>query len=310
MEYRKLGKTNLNLSAISFGASSLGGVFHELDEKEGIRAVHTAIDNGINFIDVSPYYGFTRAESLLGKALKEIRRDRYFLSTKVGRYGANGVKSWDYSSVRSLLSVEESMKRLNIDYIDLINVHDIEFSDLEQVRNETIPVLVDLKKKGLVGNVGITGLPLALLKKLAESLPPGTLDSVLSFCHFCLNDDALIGFLPVFQNCNMGVINAAPLSMGLLSGRGTPEWHPATSEVKQTCAKAAEFCKKHNYPIEKLAIQYSVSHPGISSTLVSTTSSANILQNINWANEPMDHTLLEQVLNILKPIHNITWENS
>jgi aryl-alcohol dehydrogenase-like predicted oxidoreductase len=310
MEYRKLGITNLSLSAISFGASSLGGVFHELDEKEGIRAVHTAIDNGINFIDVSPYYGFTKAETLLGKALKEIGRDRYFLSTKVGRYGVNGQKAWDYSAARSLLSVEESMKRLNIDHIDLINVHDIEFSDLEQVRNETIPALLDLKKKGLVSYVGITGLPVELLKKLAESVPAGTLDSVLSFCHFCLNDDALIDYLPVFQNRNMGVINAAPLSMGLLSGRGTPSWHPASREVKETCAKAADFCKKQDYPIEKLAIQYSVSHPGISSTLVSTTSSANILQNLKWADEPMDKALLEQVLSILKPIHNITWENS
>ncbi|MFN8206966.1 MAG: aldo/keto reductase [Bacteroidales bacterium] len=310
MEYRKLGITQLNLSVISFGASSLGGVFHELDERDGIRAVHTAIDNGINFIDVSPYYGFTRAETLLGKALKEIRRDRYFLSTKVGRYGANGVKSWDYSAARARSSVEESMQRLNIDYIDLINVHDIEFSELEQVRRETLPALAELKKNGRVGHVGITGLPLELLRKLAESVNTGTFDSVLSFCHFCLNDDALVNYLPAFQKCGMGVINAAPLSMGLLSGRGAPAWHPATDEVKKTCREAADFCKAQGYPIEKLAIQYSVSHPGISSTLVSTTSSANILQNIAWAGEPMDTALLEEVLNILKPIHNITWENS
>jgi aryl-alcohol dehydrogenase-like predicted oxidoreductase len=139
MEYRDLGKTGMKLSILSLGASSLGGVFHELDEKEGIKAVHAAIEHGINFIDVSPYYGFTKAEIVLGKALKEIDRGSYYLSTKVGRYGINGVKSWDYSASMAAKSIDESLSRLNIEFIDLINVHDIEFSDLKQVINETIP---------------------------------------------------------------------------------------------------------------------------------------------------------------------------
>jgi aryl-alcohol dehydrogenase-like predicted oxidoreductase len=129
MEYRKLGKTGLNVSVLSFGASSLGGVFHEIDESRGVKAAIKAVEKGINFIDVSPYYGFLRAEKVLGKALKEIPRDKYYLSTKVGRYGKDGVKSWDYSARRAVDSVKESMERLNIDYIDLINCHDIEFSD-------------------------------------------------------------------------------------------------------------------------------------------------------------------------------------
>ena len=83
MKYRELGKTGMRLSVLSYGASSLGGVFHDLTEKDGILSVHTALDNGINFIDVSPYYGFTKAENVLGKALKEIKRDRYYISDKV-----------------------------------------------------------------------------------------------------------------------------------------------------------------------------------------------------------------------------------
>ena len=95
MELRSLGNTNLKLSALGFGASSLGGVFHSLKEEDGIRAVHTAVENGINFIDVSPYYGHLKAEMVLGKALKEIPRDKFILSTKVGRYGKDGVNTWD-----------------------------------------------------------------------------------------------------------------------------------------------------------------------------------------------------------------------
>ena len=126
MIYNELGKTGMKVSNLSFGASSLGGVFHDIREHEGVEAVHTAVDNGINFIDVSPYYGHTKAETVLGKALTEIPRDKYYLSTKVGRYGKDGVNTWDYSAQRVKASVYESMERLHIDFIDLINVHDNE----------------------------------------------------------------------------------------------------------------------------------------------------------------------------------------
>ena len=144
MVYNEIGKTGMRVSNLSFGASSLGGVFHGIREEEGIRAVHTAVDNGINFIDVSPYYGHMKAETVLGKALKEIPRDKYYLSTKVGRYGKDGVNLWDYSAKRTLESVYESMERLNVDYIDLINVHDIEFQSqmeggLQKIVDETLP---------------------------------------------------------------------------------------------------------------------------------------------------------------------------
>ena len=165
MRYTELGKTGLKLSNLSFGASSLGSVFHETKEAESIKAVETAIEGGINFIDVSPYYGYYKAETVLGKALKIIPRDKYYLSTKVGRYGKDGVNSWDYSGKRATESVYESMERLNVDYIDIINVHDIEFQasmpgGLQKVVDETLPALVELKKKGVVGHVGITDLQL------------------------------------------------------------------------------------------------------------------------------------------------------
>ena len=101
MIYRELGKTGMRLSAIGFGASSLGGVFHDFEEARGVEAVFAAIDAGINFIDVSPYYGYYKAETVLGKALKDIPRDKFFLSTKVGRYGEDGHNTWDYSAERN-----------------------------------------------------------------------------------------------------------------------------------------------------------------------------------------------------------------
>ncbi|MBR6139489.1 MAG: aldo/keto reductase [Prevotella sp.] len=316
MIYNELGKTGMKVSNISFGASSLGGVFRQISEDEALKAVFTAIDNGINFIDVSPYYGHLKAETVLGKALKQIPRDRYYLSTKVGRYGKDGVNLWDYSAKRVTESVYESMERLNIDYIDLINVHDIEFQasmegGLQKVVDETLPALVALREKGVVGHVGITDLQPENLKWVIEHSEPGTVESILCFCHYSLNDDMLLDYLDFFESHGIGVINASPLSMGLLSDRGTPEWHPAPQPLKDACRRAAEYCRSKEYPIEKLAMQFSTSlNPRIATTLFSSANPKNVLKNINYVSEPMDEQLVKDVQAIIGDQMRVRWKNS
>ena len=310
MEYREIGKTGMKVSNLSFGASSLGGVFHSLKEEEGIAAVHTAVDNGINFIDVSPYYGHYKAEIVLGKALKDIERSRYYLSTKVGRYGENGVNTWDYSAKRVTDSVYESMERMNVDYIDLINVHDVEFADLETVINETLPALTELRDKGIVKHVGITNLNLRHFKYVIDHVPAGRVESVLSFCHYCLNDDALVDYLDYFESKGIGVINAAPFSMGLLTERGVPAWHPAPPPLIRLSRKAVEYCKAKGTSIEQLAVAYSVQNPRIATTLFSTTRSKSVLENIRFAESPLDMELLKEVQKIFEPGFRDTWVNS
>lgn len=310
MKYHEIGKTGMKVSSLGFGASSLGGVFHDLKEKQGIEAVFTAVESGINFIDVSPYYGYYKAEKVLGKALKDIKRDKYYLSTKVGRYGENGVNTWDYSAKKVTASVYESMERLNVDYLDIINVHDIEFADLNQVVDETLPALVKLKEEGVVKHVGITDLQLENLKWVIDHVAEGTVESVLNFCHYCLCDDKLADFLDYFEQKGVGVINASPLSMGLLTERGVPDWHPAPKPLIEACAKAAEYCKTKNFPIEKLAMQFSVSNDRIATTLFSTTSSDNVKKNIDSINEPIDWDLVKEVIDIIGDQQRVSWSNT
>ncbi len=316
MIYNEIGKTGMRVSNLSFGASSLGGVFHSIREEEGIRAVYTAIDHGINFIDVSPYYGHLKAETVLGKALRDIPRDKYFLSTKVGRYGRDGVNTWDYSASRVTDSVYESMERLHVDYIDLINVHDIEFQadregGLQKIADETLPALVRLREKGVVGHVGITDLQPENLKWVIEHVEEGTVESVLNFCHYSLNDTLLLDYLDFFERHNVGVINASPLSMGLLSQRGTPDWHPAPDSLKEACRRAMLYCQERNYPIEKLAVQFSTHlNPRIATTLFSSANPDNVLKNIQYANEPLDLSLVSEVQAIIGDQMGVRWKNS
>ena len=301
MVYNELGNTGMKVSNLGFGASSLGGVFHNIREEEGIQAVHTAVENGINLIDVSPYYGHLKAEIVLGKALKDIPREKYYLSTKVGRYGKDGVNTWDYSAKRATESVYESMERLNVDYIDLINVHDVEFQadlpgGLQKVVDETLPALVELRKKGIVKHIGITDLQPENLKWIIEHSESGVVESILNFCHYSLN---------------VGVINASPFSMGLLSQRGAPAWHPAGKDLQRACAKAAAYCQEKGYPIDKLSIQFSTSlNPRIASTLFSSANPQNVLKNISYVNEPIDEQLVSEVQAIIGDQMFVRWKNS
>ncbi|MDI4645212.1 aldo/keto reductase [Cohnella hashimotonis] len=301
MKYRQLGKTGLDVSVLSFGASSLGSVFRQTDEGESVRTVHAAIDAGINYIDVSPYYGLTKAETVLGKALKGIPRDKYVLSTKAGRYGA---AEFDFSFDRIVASVDESLARLNVDEIDILYLHDIEFVPADIIMNDAIPALQQLKESGKIRFGGICGLPLALFEAFILRVE---VDSIISYCHYSLNDTSLLGLLPLLEASGTGLVNASPLSMGLLGTRGTPDWHPASPQTKAVCLEAARYCESQGADIAKLAIQYSTSNERIPTTLVSTANPANIQKNAAWTEEPIDEGLLAEVLEILQPVHNRTW---
>ena len=234
MTYRQIGKTDMVVSSLSFGASSLGGVFRTTDDEESAKLVENAVKKGINYIDTAPWYGQGRSESVLRKAFKNIPRKAYYIATKVGRYELEMGKMFDFSRNRILKSVDESLERLGLDYIDLIQVHDVEFcQSLEQLVKYTIPALIDLKAAGKVRYIGLTGYSLETLVRLIFLLPPGTVDAVLTYCRCTLIDQALLGSpMQFFTHHNIGIINASPVSMGLLSTRGPPSWHPATAAIK------------------------------------------------------------------------------
>ncbi len=303
MKYRVLGKTGWKVSVLGFGAAPLGATHGAYPEKEGIRAVHTAIDLGVNFIDVAPYYGLTMAESVLGKALKEISREKYYLATKVGRYGPDE-KDFDFSAERVVRSVDESLRRLRVAHIDLIQCQDVEFASVPNLAEETIPALQKLKRQGKVRHIGITGLPLKAFRKVLDRVQ---VDTVHSYCHFCLTNTTLVQLFPYLEEKRVGIINAAPLGMGLLTEKGPPKWHPAPSKVRDICARAVEQCRKRKASLPQLALQFATSHHGIATTLVGTSSAKKIKESVKCIDRPLDQSLLAEVQDILTPIRNETW---
>jgi L-galactose dehydrogenase len=310
MRYSMLGKTGLQVSCLSFGASSLGGVFHPVDEGEAIEAVHAALDSGINYFDVAPAYGGTRSETVLGKALRGIARDRYFLSTKVGKYtdpNAYGNDTLDYSRARIRASLEESAKRLGTDYFDIIHIHDIEYQNREHTEwalTEGYKAVRELKREGRIGNLSFGIYPMDLWKRIFSAFE---IDAALVHNHYCLNDTQLLELLPIARQFDIGIINASPFASGLLTDRGAPAWHPASVEDQLLFQTAAKFCRDKGISIGKVALQYSSQHPEIPTTMFSAANPETVKRNVEWHEEPYDTSLVAEIQKILEPVLNKGW---
>jgi len=301
MEYRRLGQTDLEVSVVGFGASPLGDVFRRTDPLESHIAVHRAIDSGINFFDVSPYYGLTLAEERLGEAL-DGRRTEVVLATKCGRYGLD---EFDFSARRVTESLDESLTRLRTDYVDLFQAHDVEFGNVQQVIEETIPAMRRLQEQGKARFIGITGYPLKTLVQIAEAIP---VDTILTYCRYNLmiNDMDTI-LMPVAHKHGIGVINASGLHMGILTDRGAPDWHPAPREVHDAGKRAAVFCRQQGVDLPQVALRYCFDHTGVASTLVGMSTRNHVSKNLEAFRSRVSPELVSQVRTILAPVSNYVW---
>lgn len=302
MKYRQLGKTGLRISIISFGSATLGNEYGNVDAKEGERAVHCAIDQGINMIDSSPYYGRTLSESRLGTYLRNGWREKVVLATKAGRYGKD---QFDFSEKRIISSLEESLVRLKTDRIDILQLHDIDFAERNKVINEGIPALLKLKEQGKIRFAGVTGYPVFLLREMAEKFK---LDVVLSFCHYNLMNTVLEKELLSFPvSESLGIINGSPLHMGILTQKGPPPWHGAPDAIKQCGKELALFCAKEGDNITSLALQFALCNEKITSTLVGMESVKEVRDNISILERPMNKPLLEKLQQMVSPLKNVSW---
>lgn len=310
MNYTRLHGAGFEVSKLSFGASALGGVFGEADEEEAIWAVHAALECGINYFDVAPAYGGGRSEIVLGRALRGIARDRYRLSTKVGKYtdpSAYGRDTYDYSRERLRASLDESARNLGTDYFDIVHLHDFEMPDgrhTEWALREGLAELQALKRAGRIGAVGMGIYPLDLWWRVLRECD---FDVALVHNHYCLNDRTLLGLLPSLRERSIGVINGSPFASRLLTDAGPADWHPADSEARQVFRRAAEFCRSEGTSIARLALQFSSQHPDIPTTLFSSAQPESVRRNVAWHEQPVDRSLLAAVEEILQPVMNRQW---
>ena len=302
MNKRILGNTGIELPILSFGASSLGAEFRSITLEEAMLSTQTAIELGMNFIDTSPFYGRGMSEILLGIGLKGIPREQYLLGSKLGRYSDI---HFDFSAKRVAESVHVSLKRLGTDYLDVLLLHDVEFVPLEQIWQETLPAVLELKKQGKVRAVGFSCYPLKTFNAVLDHVEDH-IDCVLSYNRYTLQNTTYVDeLLPRLIAKKIGAINAGPFSARLLTNSELPAWLKEPEPVKAAARAAAKLCADRGVDIAQLALQFSCENPYLTTTIAGSANPANIRKWSEWLEEPIDRELLAEVLALFAPVKNL-----
>jgi L-galactose dehydrogenase len=301
LKYRVLGKTGELVSIMGFGASPLGNVFDVCDEVDAQRAVREAIDNGVTYFDVAPLYGETLAESRLGSALDGLR-DRIFLATKCCR---DGFSSVDYSAARVHASIDESLKRLRTDYVDLLQIHDVEFCSTRQLIEETLPAARAVQRSGKARFIGISGLPVRYLRKLAGLVE---LDTILCWGHYNLLEDELDDELTSFcVSRQIGLINASPFLQRLLTDEGAPAWHRSPPSVIARASGLVSLCRDYGVPLSDVALRFCIEHPYVATTVTGMNSVRQLRANLKALDLAIPNELLAAIESFVQPVKNMMW---
>ena len=304
MDYRELGRTGMNVSTVSFGTSPLGDMFGPASEESGIAAVHRALDAGINFFDSSVYYGMGLAEERLGKALRG-HRDEVFISTKAGRFGPD---TFDFSAARLRASLEESLRLLGTDHVDVFFLHDVEYVDMDRVLTEGFAALQQFKDEGLTRFVGMSGYPMKALQRVVAETD---VDVVLSYSHATLLDQCLgERLLPPATERGVGIINAAAVTLGLLTpgpSKIIGGQHPADAEIIEAAERVKAICADAGVDVAFLANQFAIQRSGCPTTVIGTVKPKNLDSAVEAASAPIDEDLLARVLAASAPVSRHCW---
>ena len=299
METRTLGKTGLQVPILSFGASSLGQEFRPVNLDEAIQSVRVALDCGLTLIDTSPFYGRGMSEVLLGIALRGVPRESYLLSSKLGRYD---LQHFDFSARRVAESVDVTLHRLGTDHLDICLCHDIEFVDMRQIVDETLPALRKVQRQGKVRFVGISGYPMKIFRFILDQ---AELDVILSYNQHTLQNTQLADLIPYLKQKGAGIMNAGPFSARLLTNAPLPTWLKEPESVKAAARQASKHCADQGVDIAQLALQFSTSNPDISTTIAGSANPQNIRKWAEWLKQPLDESLLREVQQIFEPVRNV-----
>jgi len=277
-----LGSTDLHLSVIGFGCGPFAGGYGDISVPTAKEAIRKALEQGINFFDTAPFYSskVARSEEILGQALKGIPRNSYIINTKTGRDRINGESVTDCTSNGVRKSFEKSLQRLQLDYVDMLTLHDVEFApSIDQVVNEALPEMRKIQKEGKAKYIGISGYPLDVLLIIARKFP---LDFVLTYSQYCLQNERLSYYIDEFRKLGCGVLNAAPLVLGFFTPQGPPQAHQGSKEFLQLSAPIAKLCAEKGVDVALMANKYAVQEPlsrdgKIVTTLIGMASAEQVL---------------------------------
>ena len=322
---RRLGRTDIAVTELGFGAAPIGGFRATIPEAEAQALIDAAWDGGVRYYDTSPYYGYGRSELRIGHALRQRPRGEFVLSTKIGRVmrtlrpgdaapedlrpnGLPGfVPAFDYSYDGVMRSLEQSCLRLGIARIDVVLIHDIDFwtvrdRALLDERFRTVMeggyrALDELRRAGVIGAIGAGLNEADMCLRFARA---GDFDCMLLAGRYTLLEQgALAEFMPHAAARGIGVIIGGPYNSGILAGDvpdgATYDYSAAPAPLIGRARRIAAVCRRHGVPLAAAALQFPLAHPAVCSVIPGALSVREVEQNLAHLRHPVPGALWQEL---------------
>ena len=307
-EKRRIGRSSLEVTALGLGCATLGGSRIDITRDEAEAIIRAAWSAGVRYIDTAPYYGVGQAERCVGDAMREVPRDEWVLSTKVGRLlrprrapGSDERRHpltfdviFDYSYDGIMRSFEDSLQRLGLARIDILYVHDIGVYQhgseahpalMRTLRDSGYRALEELRNRGVVGAIGIG---VNEREMLLEAMEWGNWDAFLLAGRYTLLEQApLEDLLPKCQAAGTSIVVGGPLNSGILAGRDTWNYRPAPPEIIARVSAIEAVCDRHGVPLAAAALQFPLAHPVVAAIIPGPRSVAEFNANLELLQRPI-----------------------
>ena len=308
-----LGRGGLRVSALALGTAPLGNLFAPVPEEDATATVRAALEAGLTYVDTAPHYGLGLAERRLGRLLAGLPRDRFVVSTKVGRLvrplapgetadpegfadSPPAKRVWDFSGDGVRRSLEESLERLGLDRVDIVLVHDPDDHEREAYE-QAFPALIELRDQGVVAAIGAGMNQAEMLTRFVRDLD---IDVVLVAGRYSLLDQrALAELLPACAARGTGVVVGGVFNSGLLADPrpgATFDYAPAPPELVDRAARLAEVCARHGTPLRAAALAFPFGHPAVTSVLVGARSAAEVTDAVACFERPVPEALWAELV--------------
>ncbi len=300
----RLGKTQLHVTRMGLGGAPLGGLFEDVPEDAAIATVKRALALGLNLIDTAPLYGHGKSEQHIGKALAGVDPAARVLATKVGRV-LNPVQPgelepdefdhpapfrpvFDFSCDGVMRSFEESLKRLNVEHIDIVHIHDPD-NHYTQALEGAYRALDDLRRRGVIVAVGAGMNQAEMLARFARE---GDFDCFLLAGRYTLIDHTgLQELLPLCVRKRIGIIIGGPYNSGVLATGARPgakfNYADAPPAVLEKVRKVEAICGRHSVSMKAAALQFPLAHPAVAAVIPGARSVAELEENFRLIREPI-----------------------
>ena len=303
LDKTQIGSTELRVTRLGIGGAPIGSLFRTVSEDDASATVRRGLDLGLNYIDTAPLYGHGMSEMRLERVLKDVPRDSFVLSTKVGRV-LNPVDSppvsphfpslpkleavFDYSRDGILRSLEESLQRLSLDRVDIAYIHDAD-DHWEQAIDEAYPTLAELRSQGVVKAIGVGMNQWEMEARFARE---GDFDCFLLAGRYTLLDQSsLAELMPVCLEKNVSLVLGGPFNSGILAsdlGPGaTYDYETAPVDIIEKARKTKDVCDRYAVPLKAAALQFGLLHPAVAATIPGPRSVAEVEENFRMAGHPI-----------------------